>query len=256
MITKRRTRFFPMLAVFALSNCWLATAQEGMREFTSADGRKLTAKLVGVESGEVELEKSDGKTITVPLLSLSEPDREFADLWATHPSRLKTSSGPKPDPEAPPAPAGFLREHLVNSGYDVTFYDDSKYLMVIEIFVNDKPYKFQVNTGLPYSYIDDPLADVFGMQTKTIDTVLTGGVPVAEGELKNFRIGASVIPSRVFRVTRLEATGLKNSGAQIDGVLGFDFLQEFGVVIEYNSGDPKTIPKENKGFYIVPSAGS
>ncbi|MFT5465083.1 MAG: hypothetical protein ACI8UO_000169 [Verrucomicrobiales bacterium] len=248
-------KVFKFLVLIGLSSCWLGTAaaqdKEPTREFTSADGRKLTLRLVGFADGKAELEKPDGGKINVPLTALSPADREYIDLWATHPSRLNKSAPSAPaDPAAPPP--GFLAEHLLNSGFGMTLYDDSKYLMIVEVEIKGRSFRFQINTGLPYSYIDDPLADVLAIQTKTINTLLAGGIPVSEGAVEDFKIGDSVFPRRIFRFTRLDATGIRGSDVAIDGVLGFDFLQEFGVVIEYHSGDPKSVPKESKRLYFVP----
>ena len=248
-----RIQFSTLFIGIALSSCWVGNATAQMRDFTSSDGRKLTAKITGYGSGQVRLETADGRNVSVPLTGLSQADREWADLWATDPHRK--SQGGDGGPAAPTAPPTKLEKFLLGSDFDVTFYDDLKYIMIIDVIVEDKVYKFQVNTGLPFSYIDDPMADIFGMQTKPINTVLSGGVGVSEGVLKNFTIGETVFPERLFRVTKLEATGLKNSGAQIDGVLGFDFLQEYDVVIEYHTGSPKEIRPESKRFYFKPKAG-
>lgn len=239
----------------ALAGFAFAQDEEAAREFTSADGRKLTAKLVGFSGGKAKLQKEDGSTIEVPIMALSQADREYVDLWSTHPSRLPAAAPADPG-EEPAAEPGFLEEHLVSSGFGKTLYDDSKYLMLIDVEIDGKSFTFQINTGLPYSYLDDPLADVLGIQTKTLNTVLAGGIGVNEGAVTNFKIGDTLFPRRIFRFTRLDATGIRGAEVPIDGVLGFDFLQEYGVVIEYHSGDPKAVPKENKRLYFTPPPSS
>lgn len=245
-----RFSLLTLSAVLAISSCWTITANAQMRDFTSADGRKLTAKITGYGSGQVRVETADGRNLSIPLTSLSQEDREWADLWESDPHRKSGDGGA--EEAAPAGPPSKLENFLLGSGYDYALYNDEKFIMLVNITVDGKPYKFMVNTGLPYSYIDDPLADVFGMQIKPINTVLSGGVGVSEGELKDFTIGETTIPKRLFRVTKLTQTGLKNADPSISGVLGYDFLQEFNVVIEYHFGGPKEISPEKKRFYFKP----
>ncbi|MEM7010020.1 MAG: retropepsin-like aspartic protease [Verrucomicrobiota bacterium] len=245
-----RFSIFLFGSVLAFSSCWFSTAYAQMRDFTSTDGRKLTAKITGYGSGVIRVETADGRNLSIPLTSLSQEDREWADLWSSDPHR-KAGDGGSTEP-APAGPASKQENYLLGSGYDYVLYNDEKFIMLVNIIIDGKPYKFMVNTGLPYSYIDDPLADAFGMQTKPINTVLAGGVPVSEGVLKDFTLGETTIPARLFRVTRLDRTGLKNADESISGVLGYDFLQEFKVVIEYHFGGPNEVRPELKKLYFKP----
>ncbi|HSJ04960.1 MAG: hypothetical protein ACAI34_14230 [Verrucomicrobium sp.] len=51
------------------------------RTFTSADGRKLVAEIVGATPDTVSLKLADGSTATLPLIRLAEEDREVIGQW-------------------------------------------------------------------------------------------------------------------------------------------------------------------------------
>ena len=88
--------------VIALVFCFAAVARaqqaETFREWTSADGRKLEAALVGVEGGMVRLKLRTGAVVPLPLARLSPEDQAFARkaVPATVPSAAagKTDGGP------------------------------------------------------------------------------------------------------------------------------------------------------------------
>jgi len=66
-----------------LLGCILTNPCRGAeRKFTSADGKELVAEIVKATEAEVTLKKSsDGKEYTLPLVRLSESDREFVAAW-------------------------------------------------------------------------------------------------------------------------------------------------------------------------------
>jgi hypothetical protein len=71
---------FHLAALLSLLACPLAFAQEGggAREWTSADGKKITGQMLGTEGDTVAIKlAATGKTSKIPLSRLSEADREF-----------------------------------------------------------------------------------------------------------------------------------------------------------------------------------
>jgi hypothetical protein len=201
------------------------------REFTSADGRKLSAEIVGYADGEVRLKLGNGSTAAVPLLNLSETDREYVDLWATDPARTAEAAVSASD-------GGSLDSYLGALGYAAVTYNDEKFAMIVPVTIAGQPYQFIVNTGLPYSYLDGPMADVLNLTVKQLPDVLAGPdgpVPIGETRLDDFRIGEESLAGRTFRVANLAGTGLNNTGTKVDGVLGFDFLMECRAILDYKT---------------------
>ncbi len=215
-------RLFLLTAALGIS---AASAQ--MREFTSADGRKLQAELTGFADGKAVLKLAGGKTANVPLTSLSAADQEFIDLWRTDPSRSVSAADVT------------MEQYLANLGYDSIAYNDEKSAMVVKMKIADREHTFIINTNLPYSYLDGPIADVLGLTVKQTGDVLStingGQLGIGEGKLENFTFGKSVFASRMFRVANLVATGINNFGIQVDGIIGYDFLKEYGAVLDYKA---------------------
>ena len=215
---------FPILT---LTSIVAATAMAEPRQFTSSGGKQLEAELVGYADGIAQLKLADERTVPLPLANLSEADREYVDLWATDPSRVMSTTDVTMD------------QYLSGLGYNSVVYNDEKSAIIVEMTFANLTRKFIINTNLPYSYIDGPVADALGMKTKpTGDFLATydgSQAGISEGKLENFTFGKSIFESRIFRVVNLVPTGINNLGEQIDGILGYDFLQDFDAVIDYQS---------------------
>ena len=77
---------FRLAALLALLTCSSVAAEEAgqAREWTSADGKKITGLMLGTEGDAVAIKLATGKTSKIPLSRLSEADREFVTKkgWA------------------------------------------------------------------------------------------------------------------------------------------------------------------------------
>lgn len=79
-------RAFLVSAIFAASWCGAEP-----REWTSADGKKITAELVAFKDGSATLRRtSDNRVFVVPSKNLSETDAKFLDSWKGNPLRPLT----------------------------------------------------------------------------------------------------------------------------------------------------------------------
>ncbi|MDP4850080.1 MAG: hypothetical protein NWQ95_07000, partial [Verrucomicrobiales bacterium] len=58
-----------------------AVAEEAMREWTSADGKKIAGAIFQLEGDKITLDTDRGR-FELPLSRLSEADRAFAKNWA------------------------------------------------------------------------------------------------------------------------------------------------------------------------------
>ncbi|MEM1294319.1 MAG: SHD1 domain-containing protein [Verrucomicrobiota bacterium] len=216
-----------VVRILIITALGLPLAQAETRSFTNSDGRAIEAELVGFADGKAMLKLANGKTAPVPITSLSPADQEYIDLWASDPSRSTVTADVT------------MEQYLTNLGCDSIPYNDEKSAMVIKLMIADREHTFVINTNLPYSYLDGPIADVLGLTVKQTGDVLSTfdgrQLGVGEGKLENFQLGSSKFESRIFRVANLVATGINNFGIQVDGILGYDFLQEYGAVLDYKA---------------------
>lgn len=72
-------KFFMLLALTGLLS--LARSDESLRDWTNMEGKTISASLVGLENETVTLRLENGRRYDVPLVSLSERDREFCKEW-------------------------------------------------------------------------------------------------------------------------------------------------------------------------------
>lgn len=70
------------------------------REWTSTDGRKIQAEMVGLAGDEVTLKLSTGQTANVPLARLSAADQAFAKAQGTKPATAAGAAKPVAGPFA------------------------------------------------------------------------------------------------------------------------------------------------------------
>ena len=85
-------------AIVAAFTVLLSAADAEERTWTDASGKStITAELIDVQKGKVQLRQSDGKEITVPLKNLSESDRayvkEHAPDHAAHAAKASDTKG-------------------------------------------------------------------------------------------------------------------------------------------------------------------
>lgn len=59
----------------------LASEHQAFREWSSADGRTMTARLLSLKSGMVKVEREDGQTFTLSVKALSESDQAYLEVY-------------------------------------------------------------------------------------------------------------------------------------------------------------------------------
>lgn len=85
-------KFSILISLIMITATFSARAE--MRQWTSADGRKIDAKILGVDGSTVRLETSRGK-FELPLSKLSKEDQAFAKEWAEKQKAAAEESGKK-----------------------------------------------------------------------------------------------------------------------------------------------------------------
>lgn len=70
-----------LLGSIFLAASVVCSAESGLRDWTNATGKTISAELIGLEEQSAILKLGNGRKYTVPLEDLSEADREFVREW-------------------------------------------------------------------------------------------------------------------------------------------------------------------------------
>lgn len=127
-------------------------------------------------------------------------------------------------------------------------------LILMQVRVNgSKPLKFIFDTGASYTAIDSKQVAELGLKTEGRDTGSATGGPIQISYVK----GVSLSVSGAEVTNQLIASVLFPTvpGFEFDGVLGYDFIKQFVVEIDYlkrimNLYDPRTYTYNGKGGTI------
>jgi predicted aspartyl protease len=110
-------------------------------------------------------------------------------------------------------------------------------LLLVAALVNGTgPYCFAVDTGAGHSVLSPPVAEQLGLgQTKPV-TVAGGAGEAGQGwmtRVESLEVGSTRLENLTMAVADFFESLSTAVGAQIDGVLGHNFLSRFKVVIDY-----------------------
>lgn len=114
----------------------------------------------------------------------------------------------------------------------------AKPLLLVEVRANGRgPFQFAIDTGTSTTAITPELAKELGVAATPIGAGTTAGasVDVTAGKLKSFQVGAAKIDNTDVVVADF-FTMLSNAiGVKLDGIVGYNFLRNYQVVIDYPS---------------------
>lgn len=111
-------------------------------------------------------------------------------------------------------------------------------LIVVPAMVNDTgPYQFALDTGASGTVISIDIANILSLENKSMETVTTGGgyqlsMPVAE--ISSLVVGDTKVENLVVVVADFFAMLNKVAGINLHGILGFNYLKNFIVKIDYS----------------------
>jgi predicted aspartyl protease len=110
-------------------------------------------------------------------------------------------------------------------------------LLLVPTFVNGRgPYAFMLDTGAVQTLISVQLADALAIEEqaiKGVEAIGAGGeVSILMSTLQSLAVGNAVLEGLLVMVADLGALS-KVIGTTIEGVLGYDYLKHFRVVIDY-----------------------
>ena len=112
----------------------------------------------------------------------------------------------------------------------------AKPLILVDVHANGRgPFQFAIDTGASTTMITPELAKSLNVDSSPIGSLTTGGthVDASAGVLKSFMVGGSKIDNMQVVVADFFAMLSNAVGAKLDGIVGYNFLRNYKVVIDY-----------------------
>ena len=218
--------------------------------------QKIGATIIGAKEGQ-----SAGGAVSVSLakvrsLAVGEARREDVDVGVVDLSHIGSTIGAKID--------GDLGYNFLNC-FHITIdyqnceirFDDSKRveflgsakaelplrlahpakpLILVDAYLNRQgPFQFAIDTGTSTTAITPELGKKFGVIASPIGQATTGGaqVEVAAGVVRSFALGAAKVDKMTVVVADFFAMLSNAVGTNLDGIVGYNFLRNYKVVIDY-----------------------
>jgi predicted aspartyl protease len=114
----------------------------------------------------------------------------------------------------------------------------AKPIVLVDVYANGRgPFQFAIDTGTSTTAIAPEVALQLRIDGSPIGPLTTGGsqVNVTAGNLKSFQLGGARIDDLVVVVADFFAMLSQAVGAKLDGIVGYNFLRNFRVVMDYPS---------------------
>jgi predicted aspartyl protease len=112
----------------------------------------------------------------------------------------------------------------------------AKPLLLVDVNANGRgPFQFAVDTGTSTSAISPEFAKQLGVQSSPVGMGTTGGAPIdfSAGTLESFQLGGAKIDNMPIVVADFFTMLNAAIGAKLDGIVGYNFLRNYKVVIDY-----------------------
>jgi predicted aspartyl protease len=130
-------------------------------------------------------------------------------------------------------------EHFANSArieLPMRLANPAKPLILVEVYANGcGPFQFALDTGTSTTAITPQLAKELAVASSPVGAATTGGahVAVTAGMLQSFMVGGAKIDDMAVIVADFFAMLSNAVGAKLDGIVGYNFLRHYQVVIDY-----------------------
>ena len=112
----------------------------------------------------------------------------------------------------------------------------AKPLILADVYPNGRgPFQFAIDTGTSTTAITPALAKQLGVKTSPVGAGTTGGAAVdfTAGLLQSFQLGGAKIDNMAVIVADFFAMLSTAIGTNLDGIVGYNFLRNYKVVIDY-----------------------
>jgi predicted aspartyl protease len=112
----------------------------------------------------------------------------------------------------------------------------AKPLILVDVHANGRgPFQFAIDTGTSTTAITPELAKQLDISTSPVGAGTTGGAAVDfhAGLLQSFQLGGAKIDNMAVVVADFFTMLSAAVGAKLDGIVGYNFLRNYKVVIDY-----------------------
>jgi|SRR4051794_15562073 predicted aspartyl protease len=112
----------------------------------------------------------------------------------------------------------------------------AKPLILVEVHANRKgPFQFAIDTGTSTTAITPQMAKQLRIKGSPMGPGTTAGAPVAvtAGVLDSFTVGSAKVENMPVVIADFFATLSEAVGARLDGIVGYNYLRNYKVVIDY-----------------------
>jgi predicted aspartyl protease len=112
----------------------------------------------------------------------------------------------------------------------------AKPLILVEVYANRKgPFQFAIDTGTSTTAITPEVAKRLGIKGRPIGPGTTAGAQVAvtAGVLDSFMVGGAKAENMPVVIADFFAALSEAVGAKLDGIVGYNYLRDYKVVIDY-----------------------
>jgi predicted aspartyl protease len=112
----------------------------------------------------------------------------------------------------------------------------AKPLILVDVQANGRgPFQFAIDTGTSTTAVTPELAKELGVEGPPVGPVTTGGahVDVRAGNIESFQVGGAKIDNMAVVVADFFEMLSNAVGAKLDGIVGYNFLRNYKVVIDY-----------------------
>jgi predicted aspartyl protease len=118
----------------------------------------------------------------------------------------------------------------------IRFANAAKPLILVDVYANGRgPFQFAIDTGTSTTAITPELAKQLEVKGSPVGPVTTGAahVDVTAAQLATFQVGGSKIDNLAVIVADFFAMLSQAVGVRLDGIVGYNFLRSYKVVIDY-----------------------
>jgi predicted aspartyl protease len=126
--------------------------------------------------------------------------------------------------------------HTAKTEVPIRLANPAKPLILVDVHLNGRgPFQFAIDTGTSTTVLTPQAAQQLGVETSPVDPVTTGsaGVSASAGHLRSFQVGGARIDSMPVIVADFFDALSSAVGAKLDGIVGYNFLRNYKVVIDY-----------------------
>ena len=229
----------------------------GTSLLSSELAKQLETKVIGSKEGQSAGGKVSVSLAKVESLAVGETKLQDVDVGVVDLAQIGKTVGAKIDRDLG---YNFLKHFRVTIDYrdcEIRFDDPkrvesfgrsaktevpirlaspAKPLILVDVHANGRgPFQFAIDTGTSTTAIAPELAKQLGIEGSPVGPVTTGGAPVdvRAGNIESFQLGGAKIDNLAAVVADFFTMLNAAIGAKLDGIVGYNFLRNYKVVIDY-----------------------